>query len=102
MFIYPLLVYQVLLLLIVMNLNMIWGGGGEIHFVECITNFALKTIFSQWVWFSMSTRNFIGSGQNSAHPLLGDRWIARSAITQGSCVFNAYVHHISHDMSVRK
>ena len=25
---------------------------------------------SQWAWFSMSTGNFIGFGQNSAHPLL--------------------------------
>ena len=25
---------------------------------------------SQWAWFSMPTRNFIGSGQNSADPLL--------------------------------
>ena len=31
---------------------------------------SLKVILSQWAWFSMSTRNFIGSGQNSAHPLL--------------------------------
>ena len=30
----------------------------------------LFAILSQWAWFSMSTRNFIGSGQNSAHPLL--------------------------------
>ena len=35
-------------------------------------------ILSQWAWFSMSTRNFIGSGQNSAHPLLENRWIALS------------------------
>ena len=27
------------------------------------------TFLSQWAWFSMSTRNLIGSGQNSAHPL---------------------------------
>ena len=28
----------------------------------------LYYILSQWVWFSMSTRNFIGSAKNSAHP----------------------------------
>ena len=38
--------------------------------------------------FSMSTRNFIGSGQSTAYPLLDNRWIACSAITQVSCVFN--------------
>ena len=27
-------------------------------------------ILSQWAWFSTSTRNVIGFGQNSAHPLL--------------------------------
>ena len=27
-------------------------------------------ILSQWAWFSLSTRSFIGSDQNSAHPLL--------------------------------
>ena len=27
-------------------------------------------ILSQWVWFSLSIRSFIGSDQNSAHPLL--------------------------------
>ena len=43
----------------------------------------------------MSTINFIGSDQNSAHPLLDDRWIARSAITQGSCVFIAREHRVS-------
>ena len=31
----------------------------------------------------MSTRNFIGSGQSSPHPLLDKRWIACSVITQG-------------------
>ena len=44
----------------------------------------------------MSTRNFIGSGQNSTHPLLDDRWIARSAITQGSCVLSMREHLVSH------
>ena len=45
------------------------------------------SILIQWVLCSMSRRNFIGSDQNSAHPLLDDRWIARSAITRGSCIF---------------
>ena len=27
-------------------------------------------ILSQWAWFSLSTRSFIGSNQNSNHPLL--------------------------------
>ena len=35
---------------------------------------------SQWAWFSTSTRNFINSGQNSAHQLLENRWTMRSAI----------------------
>ena len=30
----------------------------------------LFEILSQWAWFSMSTRNFIGSSKNSAHPFL--------------------------------
>ena len=59
-------------------------------------------ILSQWAWFGMSTRNFIGSGQNSTHPLLDDRWIARSAITRDSCVFNAREHRVSRDAPVRK
>ena len=41
-----------------------------------IYNTIIDYILSQWAWFSMSTRNFIGSRQNSAHPLLNDRWIA--------------------------
>ena len=40
------------------------------------------------MWFSMLTKNFIGFGQNSAHPLLYDRWIARSTITLGSCILS--------------
>ena len=35
------------------------------------TNISIH-VLSQWACFSMSTRNFIGSGQNSAHPLLDD------------------------------
>ena len=50
----------------------------------------LIEILSQWAWFSMSTRNFIDSGQNSAHPLLYDRWIARSAITYLRCTNTVY------------
>ena len=49
-------------------------------------------ILSQWALFSISTRNFIGSGQFSTHPLLDDRRIARSAITRFSGVFKARVH----------
>ena len=30
----------------------------------------LNHILSQWAWFSMSTKTFIGSDQNFAHPLL--------------------------------
>ena len=56
-------------------------------------------ILTQWVWFSMSRRNFIGSGQNSAHPLLDNRWIARSAITQGSLMCVNAVYSV---MSLRK
>ena len=63
--------------------------------VDCPLISHSKQILSQWAWFSMSTRNFIGSGQNSAHPLLDDRWIARSAITRGSCVLNAREHAYS-------
>ena len=59
-------------------------------------------IVSQWAWFSMSSRNFIGSNQSSTHPLLDDGWIAHSAITQGSCVFNGHVHRISYDASVHQ
>ena len=57
-------------------------------------------ILSQWAWFSMSTINFIGSGQN--HPLLDDRWIARSANYAGNCVFNSREPCVLHDASVRK
>ena len=32
--------------------------------------FVTSDILSQWAWFSMSTRNFIGSAKNSAHQLL--------------------------------
>ena len=56
----------------------------------------------QWLWFSMLTRNFISSGQNSAHPLLDDRWIVRSAITRDSCVFNTREYRILRNASVRK
>ena len=38
----------------------------------------------------MSTRNFIGSGQNSAHPLLDRDGQGVQQITLGSCVFNAH------------
>ena len=40
-------------------------GGGDFYSDGCTT---IK-ILSQWVWFSMSTRNFISSIPNSAHPL---------------------------------
>ena len=53
----------------------------------------------------MSRRNLIGSGQNSANPLLDDRWIAaRSAITRGSWVFSACEHCVcvSRNASARK
>ena len=33
------------------------------------------TFLSQWAGLSMSTRNFIGSDPNYAHPLRDDRWI---------------------------
>ena len=48
----------------------------------------------QWVWFGMllSTRNFIGFGQNSTHLLLDNRLIAHSAITWNSCLFNVCEH----------
>ena len=62
----------------------------------------VTVILSQWAWFRMSTRNFIGFGQSSAHPLQDDRWIARSAITRGSCVFNAREHCVSRYASLRK
>ena len=47
--------------------------------LKCLDE-SLKSILIQWAWFSLSTGNFIGSGQNSAHSLLDDRWIACSAI----------------------
>ena len=50
----------------------------------------------------MSTRKLIGYGQNSAHPLLDDKWIACSALTQGSYVFNMCEHRVSSDASVCK
>ena len=46
--------------------------------------YTVMYILSQWAWFSMSTRHFIFFGQSSAHPLLDDRWIARSAIRRDS------------------
>ena len=49
----------------------------------------------------MSITNLIDFGQNSSPPLLDDRWIARSAITLDSCVFNAREHRVSRDASVR-
>ena len=63
---------------------------------------SLCWILSQWAWFSVSTRSFIGSDQNSAHPLLITWWIARSTFTRGSYVFNAREHRVSRDASVRK
>ena len=33
-----------------------------------------KSTLSQWAWFSMSIKNFIGFSQNSAHPLRDDKW----------------------------
>ena len=56
-------------------------------------------ILNQWAWFSMSTKNFIGSCQNSTHSLLDDRLKARSAMTQGSCVFNSRAHRVPRDSS---
>ena len=38
----------------------------------------------------MSTRNFIGSGQTSAHPLLDDRWIACSAMMVDAYLTRVY------------
>ena len=38
----------------------------------------------------MSTRNIIGFGQSSEHPLQDDKLIACSAFTQGSYVFNVH------------
>ena len=52
----------------------------------------INNVLSQWAWFSMSTRNLIGYGQNSVHPLLDDRWIAYSPITWGSCIFKVREH----------
>ena len=48
----------------------------------------------------MSIRNLIGSGLNSAHPSLDERWIARSAIMRGRYVFNVHVYCLSGDVSV--
>ena len=59
-------------------------------------------ILSQWAWSSLSTTNFIGFNQNATHLLPDHRWIACSAVTRGSCVFNACDHRILHDVSVSK
>ena len=65
---------------------------GSTHDFDLPVWYIYFVILSQWVWFIMSTRNFFGSGQNSPHPLLGERWIACLAITWGSCIFNTRVH----------
>ena len=49
------------------------GIGIRIRFIRIFISGIHGSIFvfriiSQWVWFSMSTRNFIGSAENSAHP----------------------------------
>ena len=42
---------------------------------SCLFSMVVSTdkeiILSQWAWFSMSTKNVIGSGQNFTYPLLG-------------------------------
>ena len=50
----------------------------------------------------MLTRNFIGFGQNSAHPLMDRDGYRVQQITRGSCEFNACEHRVSRDASVRK
>ena len=62
----------------------------------CDMIWKLMSILSQWAQFSMSVRNFIGSGQSSAHPLLDDRCITHSGIALGNCIFNARIHIVWH------
>ena len=48
----------------------------------------LSLVGRAWGGGNTSTRNFIGFCQSSAHLLLIDRWIARSAVMRGSYVFS--------------
>ena len=66
-----------------------------ISFTFLMQKEATRYILSQWVWFSMSIRNFIDSGQNSANPVQDDRRIACPAITRSSCVFYASEYRVS-------
>ena len=60
--------------------------------------FALYVILIYWAWFSMS-RNLLGFGQSSTHPLQDNRWMVHTAIMRRSCIFNkcksVHVDHVS-------
>ena len=53
-----------------------------------------NTTINEWALFSISTRNLIGFGQISAHPLLDNRWEVCAAITWCSHVFTRMNRHV--------
>ena len=85
--------------------------GWKIYFLKGCNNFIIQMksllFLNQWAWFSMSTRNFIGFGQNSVHPLLDrDGWRIqqlRGVVVYLTCVDTAYreTHLYANEIYVR-